>query len=226
MMRISDKTFDVLKNFSTINPSLAFKQGNTLRTVSEQKNILAQAVVDETFPQDFAIYELNQFLGLASLFENADFAFGEMDVTIRDESNKSRSRYTYTDPSMVTSPPEKNIDMPDPEISFTITVDDLKSVVSAANQLGLPNVVVRGGTMGISLVATDTKNPTSNEYSRDVAPSNGAMFDMVFKTENLKLIPGDYDVKISKAGISHFKNTSQQIEYWIATETNSEYNND
>lgn len=223
MMRISDNTMNVLKNFSTINPSLAFKAGNTIRTVSEQKNILAQAVVEENFPVDFAIYELNQFLGLASLFENADYAFGEMDVTIRDENNKSRSRYTYTDSSMVTSPPEKNIDMPNPDISFTASADDLKAVVSAANQLGLPEVVVRGGATGISLVATDTKNPTSNEYSRDVAPQNGATFDMVFKTENLKFIPGDYEVKISKAGISHFRNTSGHIEYWVATETNSEF---
>jgi len=222
-MRISEGTMDVLKNFSTINPSLAFKQGNTIRTVSEQKNILAQAVVEDAFPVDFAIYELNQFLGLASLFENADFAFGEADVTIRDEKNKSHSRYTYTDPSMVTSPPEKNLDMPDPEIQFSVTADDLKAVVSAANQLGLPEVVVRGGALGISLVATDMKNPTSNEYSRDVGESNGDIFNMVFKTENLKFISGDYDVKISKAGISHFKNISGHIEYWVATETNSEY---
>lgn len=222
-MRISEGTMDVLKNFSTINPSLAFKRGNTIRTVSEQKNILAQAVVEDAFPVDFAIYELNQFLGLASLFENADFAFGEADVTIRDEKNKSHSRYTYTDPSMVTSPPEKNLDMPDPEIQFSVTADDLKAVVSAANQLGLPEVVVRGGALGISLVATDMKNPTSNEYSRDVGESNGDIFNMVFKTENLKFISGDYDVKISKAGISHFKNISGHIEYWVATETNSEY---
>lgn len=222
-MRISEGTMDVLKNFSTINPSLAFKQGNTIRTVSEQKNILAQAVVEDAFPVDFAIYELNQFLGLASLFDNADFAFGEADVTIRDEKNKSHSRYTYTDPSMVTSPPEKNLDMPDPEIQFSVTADDLKAVVSAANQLGLPEVVVRGGALGISLVATDMKNPTSNEYSRDVGESNGDIFNMVFKTENLKFISGDYDVKISKAGISHFKNISGHIEYWVATETNSEY---
>lgn len=223
MMRISEGTMDVLKNFSTINPSLAFKQGNTIRTVSEQKNILAQAVVEDAFPVDFAIYELNQFLGLASLFDNADFAFGEADVTIRDEKNKSHSRYTYTDPSMVTSPPEKNLDMPDPEIQFSVTADDLKAVVSAANQLGLPEVVVRGGATGIALVATDMKNPTSNEYSRDVGESNGDIFNMVFKTENLKFISGDYDVKISKAGISHFKNISGHIEYWVATETNSEY---
>lgn len=222
-MRISEGTMDVLKNFSTINPSLAFKQGNTIRTVSEQKNILAQAVVEDAFPVDFAIYELNQFLGLASLFDNADFAFGEADVTIRDENNKSHSRYTYTDPSMVTSPPEKNLDMPDPEIQFSVTADDLKAVVSAANQLGLPEVVVRGGALGIALVATDMKNPTSNEYSRDVGESNGDIFNMVFKTENLKFISGDYDVKISKAGISHFKNISGHIEYWVGTETNSEY---
>lgn len=224
MMRISDETMDVLKNFSTINPSLAFKAGNTIRTVSEQKNILAQAVVEDTFPVDFAIYELNQFLGLASLFEGADFHFGEMDVTIRDENNKSRSRYTYTDPSMVTSPPEKNIDLENPEISFTASADDLKSVVSAANQLGLPEVVVRGGATGVFLVATDTKNPTSNEYDRHVAPSNGAIFNMVFKTENLKFIAGDYDVNISKAGIAHFKKVNGYIDYWVATEANSEYN--
>lgn len=223
MMRISDETMDVLKNFSTINPSLAFKAGNTIRTVSEQKNILAQAVVEDTFPVDFAIYELNQFLGLASLFEGADFHFGEMDVTIRDENNKSRSRYTYTDPSMVTSPPEKNIDLDNPEISFTASADDLKSVVSAANQLGLPEVVVRGGATGIFLVATDTKNPTSNEYDRHVGASNGAIFNMVFKTENLKFIAGDYDVNISKAGIAHFKKVHGYIDYWIATEANSEY---
>jgi len=225
-MRISDETMDVLKNFSTINPSLAFKAGNTIRTVSEQKNILAQAVVEDTFPVDFAIYELNQFLGLASLFDNADFHFGEMDVTIRDESNSSRSRYTYTDPSMVTSPPEKNIDLENPEIEFNMTADDLKSVVSAANQLGLPEVVVRGGATGIFLVATDTKNPTSNEYERHVASSNGAIFNMVFKTENLKFIPGDYFVKISKSGVSHFKKVNGYIDYWVATEANSEYNDD
>ncbi len=224
MMRISDETMDVLKNFSTINPSLAFKAGNTIRTVSEQKNILAQAVVEDTFPVDFAIYELNQFLGLASLFEGADFHFGEMDVTIRDENNSSRSRYTYTDPSMVTSPPEKNIDLDNPEIEFNMTADDLKSVVSAANQLGLPEVVVRGGATGIFLVATDTKNPTSNEYERHVAASNGAIFNMVFKTENLKFIPGQYFVSISKAGIAHFKKVNGYIDYWVATEANSEYN--
>lgn len=221
-MQISEDTFNILKNFSTINPSIALKQGNTIRTVSEQKNILAQAVVSETFPVDFAIYELNQFLGLASLFEDPDFAFGGTDVTIRDAKN-SRSRYTYTDPSMVTSPPEKNIEIPSIEVEFSMTASDLKAVVSAAHQLGLPEVVVRGGGTGVSLVATDTKNPTSNEYSRDVAPSNGAVFQMVFKTENLKFISGDYEVKISKAGIAHFQCSTMNIQYWVATEANSTY---
>ena len=102
-MKISEQTIEILKNFATVNPSIAFKAGNKIRTVSEQKNILAQATVAEDFPKDFAIYELNQFLGLASLFENGEFDFGDNNVTLSE--GKTKSRYTYTDASMVTSPP-------------------------------------------------------------------------------------------------------------------------
>jgi len=219
-MKISDKTFDVLKNFSTINPSIAVKAGNVLRTVSEQKNILAQAVVDESFPQDFAIYELNQFLGLASLFEDEDYDFGSSSVTISEGSNKSR--YTYTDPSMVTQPPEKNLELPSKEIMFRLAYADLKKVVNAANQLALPEVIVRGKDGKVVLVATDTKNPTSNEFEHDLNASASADFQFVFKVENIKFMQDDYDVTISQRGISHFKGTD--VEYWVATESGSSYN--
>ena len=137
-MKLSDNTFDVLKNFSTINPSLVFKTGNVLRTVSPQKNILASAVVSETFPQDFAIYELNQFIGLTSLFEDAVMDFGEKSLTIKENGGNSTSRYTYTDPSMVVSPPEKDLELPDPEVQFNMSAADYKKIVNAANQLSLP----------------------------------------------------------------------------------------
>ena len=222
MMQISDDTIEVLKNFSTINPSLSFKAGNTIRTVSEQKNILAQAVIGESLPMNFAIYELNQFLGLASLYDKPDFAFGEKEVVISEGSSKSK--YTYTDPSMVTSAPDKNLELDNADVSVKISADDMKRVLSAANQLGLPEVVVRGGEGSVSIVATDTKNPTSNEHSVSLGSTND-VFSMVFKTENLqKLGTSDYDVAISKAGIAHFKSTSKNIQYWIATETNSSYN--
>ena len=219
MMKISDTTFDVLKNFSTINQSLAFKKGSTIRTVSEQKTILAQAKVEESFPVDFAIYELNQFLGLSSLFEEADFDFGQSQVTLKEGTAKAN--YTYADPSMITTPPETNIDLPTVEVQFKMSKSDFRQVFNGANQLGLPEVVVRGVEGRIDLVATDTKNPTSNEFSRTVG-EHGSTFQFIFKTENLKIIPNDYQVEISKSGIAHFK--SENVEYWVATEAGSEYN--
>ena len=218
MMKISDSTFDVLKNFSTINQSLAFKKGSTIRTVSEQKTILAQAKVEEAFPVDFAIYELNQFLGLSSLFEEADFDFGQSQVTLKEGTAKAN--YTYADPSMITTPPEKNIELPSVEVQFKMTKDDFKQIQNGANQLGLPEIVVRGDGSVISLVATDTKNPTTNEFSRTVG-EHGAVFKFIFKTENLKFIPNTYDVEISSKGIAHFK--SENVEYWVATEGDSSY---
>ena len=128
-MKISESTFEVLKNFSTINPSLSFKTGNVLRTVSPQKNILASAVVSESFPQDFAIYEMNQFLGLTSLFEDAVFDFGSSSLTVSEASQpSSQCRYTYTDPSMITSPPEKNLELPDPEVQFDMTAATIRKL--------------------------------------------------------------------------------------------------
>lgn len=219
MMKISDTTFDVLKNFSSINQSLAFKKGNTIRTVSEQKTILAQAKVEEAFPVDFAIYELNQFLGLSSLFDEADFDFGDSQVTLKEGT--ARANYTYADPSMITTPPEKNIELSSVEVQFKMSKDDYRAVLNGANQLGLPEVVVRGDGGIISLVATDSKNPTSNEFSRTVG-EHGAKFRFIFKTENLKFISNDYEVEVSSQGIAHFK--SENVEYWVATESGSEYN--
>jgi hypothetical protein len=219
MMKISDVTFDVLKNFSTINQSLAFKKGSTIRTVNEQKTILAQAKIEEALPVDFAIYELNQFLGLASLFEEADFDFGKSQVTLKEGTAKAN--YTYADPSMITTPPEKNIDLPSVDVQFKMSKTDFRSVLNGANQLGLPEVVVRGDGTTVSLVATDTKNPSSNEFSRTVG-EHGSVFQFIFKTENLKFLMNDYEVEISSQGIAHFK--SDNVEYWVATESGSTYN--
>lgn len=217
-MKISDKTIGVLKNFATINPSIAFKAGNKIRTVSEQKNILAEAIVPETFPKDFAIYELNQFLGLGSLFDDAEYEFGDNNLTVIEGSTKSR--YTYTDPNMVTVPPEKNIVLPTQEVTFDVTKEQLSRVLNAANQLALPEIVVRGDNDKVRMVATDTKNPTSNDFAVEVG-STDAKFDFVFKVENFKMISDNYSVEISSKGISHFRGSVSK--YWIATESGSKY---
>jgi hypothetical protein len=219
-MKISDSTFEVLKNFSTINQSLAFKSGNVIRTVSEQKTILAQATIEESFPVDFAIYDLVQFLGLSSLFESADYDFDTSQVTLKEGGAKAN--YTYADPSMITTPPENNIDLPSTEVQFDMFKADLRQILNGANQLGLPEITITNRDGKIAMVATDTKNPTSNEFSRETDRSTDASFKFIFKIENLKLIPNDYNVSISKSGIAHFK--SSNVEYWVATESGSEYN--
>ena len=219
MMKISDSTFDVLKNFSTINQSLAFKKGSTIRTVSEQKTILAQAKIEEALPVDFAIYELNQFLGLSSLFEDADFEFGQSQVTLKEGSSKAN--YTYADPSMITTPPEKNIELPSVDVSFDMFKADLRQILNGANQLGLPEVTVTNRDGKIAMVATDTKNPSSNEFAIASDRDTDASFKFIFKIENLKFIPNDYTVSISKQGIAHFK--SENVEYWVATEAGSSF---
>ena len=218
-MKISEKTLDVLKNFSTINQSLAFRKGNVIRTISEQKSILAQAKIEESFPVDFAIYELNQFLGLSSLFEDANFDFQERNVTLSE--GKAKASYTYADPSMITKPPEDNIKLPSVDVEFSLSKEDFRAVLNGANQLGLNEVVVRGKNGIISIVATDTKNPTSNEFSRDVG-EHGNDFQFIFKTENLKMVNTDYQVKLSSGGIAQF--TGDSVEYWVATEQGSSYN--
>jgi hypothetical protein len=217
-MKISDNTYDVLKNFSTINQSLAFKAGNVVRTVSPQKNILAQAKVSESFPMDFAIYELNQFLGLASLFEDAEVDFGDRNMVISEGTAKAN--YTYADPSMITTPPENNIDLPSVDVSFDMNKSDLKQILNGANQLQLPEVVVRSNNGIIELAATDTKNPTSNEFVRTVG-EHGANFKFIFKTENMKFLQKDYKVSISSKGIAHF--AGDNVEYWVATEAGSNF---
>ncbi len=217
-MKINKQTLNTLKNFSDINMSIEVKGGNTLRTVSVQKNILAEAQVETTFPQDFAIYEVNRFLGAASLFDDPDFEFGEKSVKIGN--NKYSLDYVYCDPSMIVTPPEKNITVPDPEVRFKLTQDTLSQLLKAGNVLGTPEIVVEGGSP-MKVRAMDTNNDSTDTFHVNLDESSDRTFRFVFKIENLKMVPGDYDVEISSKGIARF--SQNQLQYWIATESSSTY---
>ena len=217
-MKINKQTLNTLKNFSDINMSIEVKGGNTLRTVSVQKNILAEAQVETTFPQDFAIYEVNRFLGAASLFDDPDFEFGEKSVKIGN--NKYSLDYVYCDPSMIVTPPEKNITVPDPEVKFKLTQDTLSQLLKAGNVLGTPEIVVEGGSP-MKVRAMDTNNDSTDTFHVNLDESSDRTFRFVFKIENLKMVPGDYNVEISSKGIARF--SQNQLQYWIATESSSTY---
>lgn len=220
-MKISSKTLQLLRNFSTINPTLSVGAGNVIRTVSQNKTVLAQATVEETFPQEFAIYDLSELLGVVSLFNEPDFEFDTYYLKISDD-NSASSNYFYAEKSMVTVPPNKALELPDQPIKFVLGDRVLKHLLQAASVMGLPEVIVQGDGENIKVLATNTKNTTSHEFSYNVG-STSDTFKMVFKVENLKLISGTYDVIISSSRLAQFTLTDGTLTYWVATEASSTF---
>jgi len=220
-MKISNDTRSVLKNFSTINSGIRVKSGNKLETISNMKNILAVATVNESFPQDFSIYNLPEFLGATSLLSDPEFEFGDTSLTVADDN--SSLAYFYASEGMVTAP-DKMITMPDAEIVINLSSTLLSELQKAASVLGVNDMVLSSDGTVIRLEVTDKKNPTSNTFSRIVGEGNGVSYTMNFKIENLKVLDGNYEVSVSSKGISHFNNTDIDLEYFIALEPDSKYN--
>ena len=219
-MKLTTETISVLKNFSTINANLMVKAGSSLSTMSAMKNIVAKADVAEEFTTPFAIYDLNEFLSALSLFGKPDLEFGNDFVIITEEGTSKSLKYWYSDPSVVTTP-SKEISMPSTELTFPLSSDTLNEITKAAAVIGVPDMALAGG----KLMVTDKKNSTANAYetSLDVGDVS-ADYKFWFKVENLKLIPGSYDVEVSSKKISHFTHTKLGVQYWIALEPESSYN--
>ena len=218
-MKFSDKTVSVLKNFSSINKSMLFRQGNTLRVISPQKNILAKADIDETFDRDFAIYDLPRFLGVLSLFDSPEVVINEKDATIIHD--KKKLVYVYADASSFATPPVKDVSLPLAEITMTLTSADLQQVQRAGSVMQLPEIAFVGDGKSISLKAVDMKNPTADSFIVEIGETDQT-FNAVFKSENFKLMDATYEVSISSKGISQFATTG--MTYWIATEATSTFN--
>ena len=220
-MRLSEQTVSLLKNFASINQNLQFKEGNKLRTISPQKNILVNAEIPESFPSDFAVYDLNKFLGVLSLFQDPILEIGEKRMNVGGKVN-----YVFADPSMILVPPDKELAFPEPEVSFALTNADFTQVIKAASLLGLPHICVVGNGANarakITLEATDVNNSASDDYKTEVGTTSET-FNLVFKIENLKLYTGDYHVELTSKGISKFSHTSKTLQYFIATESDSSF---
>ena len=215
-MKFSSETLSVLKNFSTINPSIVFKPGSVVRTISPQKTVMAAATIDETVETQAGVYDLSRFLSPLSLFENPDVVFGEDRFTIK--GGRSELRYTYTSESLMVTPPEKDIVVPDPEVSVNIKWQDIESVRQAAGVLQLPEIAFIGDGSTITMSAVDSKTSTADNYNTVVAEGVSTdPFNMIIKTDNLKLVPADYEVTLSSKGMAHFK--SSKVQYWVAIET-------
>lgn len=220
-MKISENTINLLKNFSTINPSILVRAGNVISTVAINRSIHANATVEEEFPSQFAIYELPKFLGVLSLFNEPDITFGEHQLTI--VSGNQSVNYTYADVSAIVAPPQdKKIKVEPADIEFSISQSEFQKLIRAAGVLQLPNIAVVGDGSTIKVCAANSKNPTADTFSVEVGTTD-KVFNMVFRVDFLiKLLPSSYDVKINSKGISSFNGGN--VEYFITTEADSKFN--
>ena len=220
-MKLSSNTTNILKNFSQINQSILIKQGNKLKTISVMKNILAEAEIEEEFEKDFAIYDLNQFLSGLSLYDSPDLDFGESYLTIRD--GRRRAKYFFADPDVIVSPPEKEISLPTRDVCFTVATQQLDKLLKAAAIYQVPDLSAIGRNGKVELVVRDKKNDTSHEFSEEVGETEDE-FNFNFKVQNIKIIPGTYDVVISSKLLAEFTNKNTNLKYYIALEPDSTYN--
>ena len=220
-MKLSESTLSLLKNFSTINQSILFKQGSRLRTISVMKNILAEATIAEEFPKDFGIYDLNQYLNGLALHNNPELNF-EADNYVVIKEGRSRSKYFFADPSVIITPPEKSIDLPSEDVTFDLSTDQLDKLLKAAAIYQLPDLSVVGGDGVVKVLVRDKKNDTSNDYSVIVGETEST-FSFNFKVENIKILPGTYSVVVSQKLLSRFTNKNQDLIYYIALEPDSTF---
>ena len=220
-MKLSDKTLTLLKNFSSINQSILFKKGKSLRTISVMKNILAEATIDEDLPTDFGIYDLNQFLNGLGLHQNPDLDFeNQGHVVIRE--GKSRTKYFFADPNVIVTPPDKEITLPSEDVSFELSTSQLDKLLKAAAIYQLPDLAVVGGDGVVKIVVRDKKNDTSNDFSIVVGETEST-FSFNFKVENIKIVPGTYDVVVSQKLLSRFTCRDYDLKYFIALEPDSTF---
>ena len=220
-MKLNQNTIETLKNFAGINTNILIKQGNELSTISTMRNIFAKAKISDEFTNEFGIYDLNEFLSTVSLFDKPELSLKDKFMTITTEGSKSKSTYFYSDPSVIVSP-TKPVNMPEADVTFSLSQKNYKELLNAAAILKAPDLSLTGIKGGdIVLKVCDKKNDTANTFDIVVGQSATADYTFYFKVENMKMLEGDYDVAVSSKSISHFKHTKLPVEYWIALEPDS-----
>lgn len=215
-MKLSNDTLTILKNFASINSGIEFKAGNELATISSGKTVLAKATLKDSFPEDFCVYDLPQFLSVHSLTKDAEIDFDDTNIIIKGP--RSKTRYRKTAKEMIITPPDKTLSLSSVDVSFKLSEETFLSIMKSASVLQSPHIAVESSGDKINVTCFNAKDDAAHTYSVEVADGNGNSFSVVFLTENWKMIPGSYDVEISYRGIASFKNTIQEVDYWIAIE--------
>ena len=220
-MKLSESTLSLLKNFSNINQSILFKQGSKLRTISVMKNILAEATIEEEIPKDFGIYDLGQFLNGLGLHHNPELDFAN-DGHVVIKEGRMCSKYFFADPNVIVTPPDKDINIPTEDVSFELSTQQLDKLLKAAGIYQLPDLAVIGEAGVVKLLVRDKKNDTSNTFAVTVGETD-KVFTFNFKIENIKILPGTYEVVVSQKLLSKFTNKDRDLRYYIALDPDSTF---
>ena len=222
-MKLNQNTTDILTNFAGINTNILIKEGNELSTISTMRNIFAKATITDQFTKEFGIYDLNQFLSIVSSVNKPELSFKDKHLEVFNEgAPKNNKKLWYSDASVIVSPTYKEVNMPEADVTFSLTESNYKDLSKDALILQVPDLALIGTKGGdIVLKVFDKKNDTSNSSTIVVGENATADYTFYFKVENLKMISGDYDVAVSSKSIAHFTNTKLPIQYWIALEPDS-----
>lgn len=217
---LSKNTLTILKNFSSLNSNLLVKPGNVIKTITPSKNGMAIATVEETFDVEFGIWDLNKFLGVASLFHSPNFTFGEKSVKIKNGGD-SVVNYYYSEPRLL-SVPTKDVNMPEVNISITLSEKNFLELQKAASVMQLPDLVFKSEGDMVFAMVSDIADPTSNSYKVCVGDDyTSEQFLFHFKMENIKILTGDYTVNFAKNIVGEFINNNIPLKYWFAMEANT-----
>lgn len=219
-MNLSKDTLAIFKNFATINSNLTLKPGSKLTTISSGKNIIAEATVSERFVQEFGIYDLNEFLGAMSLFNDPDLEFSDKYVNIKE--GKNGVKYFAASASVLTAVPSVK-QFPSPDVEFDLSSQMLNQIQRVASILKVGDFSVIGNGETISIAVGDKSNATGNTFNSELGTTDKE-FKVNFKVENLKMMPGDYHVAIGGKKISRFQAANQPLVYYVAIELDSTFN--
>ena len=216
-MKLSNETLVVLKNFAAIKQGLKFKKGSTLTTISGTKNVMAQAEVKDAFDDEFCVEDLNEFLSVHSLFKDkAELVFDEKNINF--QNGRQKIKYRKTAESMITLPPEKTLKLPTEDVKFTLTAEDYEWILKTCSVLKSPNIAVESDGEKVQIVTFDQDNDAAHINALEIGAGDGKKYKIVYNTDNFKMIPGSYSAVISFKGLTHFTNTKDNIQYWIANE--------
>lgn len=218
-MKFSNETLNVLKSFTAINKSILLNAGNTIKTITPEKTLIAIAEVPDAMPSQACVYDLSRFLSILSLYNEPDVEFGDKYFVISE--GKRRTKYVYADISMIHTPPEKEITLPSTDVTVNVSEGDLSSVLKAAGVLQFSEVAFVGEGGKCYLKAIDSSNENADDFGVEIGET-ADKFNVIIKTDNLKLLPLDYQVSICSKGISEFK--GKGVTYYVAIDSKSTYN--